>query len=201
MRTRSVITMFCPNCGKDCGNAKFCSECGTKLEAQNLVHADAPKKTAPKSIYQPVIVNGQKVDLFKVVCKYGVNNERAYSYLKRQFGIPKDRAKELLAPYYAPINASKPSFNSMFSEAANELAERRASEIKRKNELEASGQIYCPKCLSTNISANQKGFSFIRGALGANIALDVALIAGGIGSKKIICTCLKCGYQWKPGKK
>ena len=23
--------MFCPNCGKDCGNGKFCSSCGTKL--------------------------------------------------------------------------------------------------------------------------------------------------------------------------
>ena len=23
--------MFCPNCGKDCGSAKFCPECGTKL--------------------------------------------------------------------------------------------------------------------------------------------------------------------------
>ena len=23
--------MFCPNCGKDCKDAKFCSECGTRL--------------------------------------------------------------------------------------------------------------------------------------------------------------------------
>ena len=24
--------MFCPNCGKDCGDGKFCAECGTKLQ-------------------------------------------------------------------------------------------------------------------------------------------------------------------------
>ena len=24
--------MFCPNCGKDCGDGKFCSECGTQLQ-------------------------------------------------------------------------------------------------------------------------------------------------------------------------
>ncbi len=27
--------MFCPNCGTDCGEAKFCSECGTKLHRPN----------------------------------------------------------------------------------------------------------------------------------------------------------------------
>lgn len=157
--------------------------------------------SAPKSIYQPVTVNGQEIDVFKVVCKYGVNNERAYSYLKRQFGIPREQAKELLAPYCVPMNANKPSHKNIFSEAADELAEKRTVEAKRKKELEASGQVYCPKCLSTSISANQKGFGFVRGALGANLGLDVGLIAGGIGSKKVICTCLKCGYQWKAGKK
>lgn len=68
-------------------------------------------------------------------------------------------------------------------------------------ELDKSGQVYCPKCLSTSITANQKGFGFGRGAIGAAVGLDVGLIAGGIGSKKVICTCLKCGYQWKAGKK
>lgn len=193
--------MFCPNCGNNCGDAKFCSECGTKLEIQNPVPAEPPKKSTPKSIYQPVIVNGREIDLFKVVCKYGVNKERAYSYLKRQFGIPKEQAKELLAPYYVPMDANKPSVNSMLSEAANELAEKKAEKINHKNELDASDQVYCPKCLSTSISANQKGFGFVRGALGAAVGLDVGLIAGGIGSKKVICTCLKCGYQWKAGKK
>ncbi len=24
--------MFCPNCGKDCGNGKFCAECGTQVQ-------------------------------------------------------------------------------------------------------------------------------------------------------------------------
>ena len=68
-------------------------------------------------------------------------------------------------------------------------------------EMDAAGQVYCPKCLSTSISANQKGFGFGRAAIGAAVGLDVGLIAGGIGSKKVICTCLKCGYQWKAGKK
>ena len=32
--------MFCPNCGKDCKDAKFCPECGTKLP--QTVKTDAP---------------------------------------------------------------------------------------------------------------------------------------------------------------
>lgn len=68
-------------------------------------------------------------------------------------------------------------------------------------ELEKAGEVYCPKCLSTKITAQKKGFGFIRGALGASVGIDVGMIAGGIGSNKILCTCMKCGYQWKPGKR
>lgn len=187
--------MFCPNCGKDCGDAKFCSECGTKLEAQNLIHAGAPPKTAAKSIYQ-VNVNGHEINLLKAVGKYGANTPRIYSYLKREFDISKEQAQEILAPFQAQENANKRK-RTIVEDVANELQ----SKAKRETEMDAAGIAYCPKCLSTSVTANQKGFSFGRGAIGAAIGLDVGLIAGGIGSKKIICTCLKCGHQWKPGKK
>lgn len=243
--------MFCPSCGNDCQNANFCPNCGAKLNKQDRTTSNSTDKTSPKSIYQPVAINGKNVDLFKIVCKYGANRERAYSHLKRELSISKEYAKELLEPYYAPMDASKPSLKSMFSEASkNHQDEKRLTAAqqmindavaareyekqkgyvpaqtiasspetfdvdklawypgKKKDErkakiaeLEESGQVYCPKCLSTSISANQKGFGFVRGALGANLGLDVGLIAGGIGSKKVICTCLKCGYQWKAGKK
>lgn len=32
--------MYCPNCGKDCGSAKFCTGCGTKLE-ENIAQSAA----------------------------------------------------------------------------------------------------------------------------------------------------------------
>lgn len=193
--------MFCPNCGNNCGDAKFCPECGTKLDVQNAVPADTAKKAAPKSVYQPVNVDGKEVDLFKVVCKFGANKERAYSYLKREYGIPKDRAKVLLDPYYTPKEASKQTIKESFAELAQNAVNEKNAVVARRNSLEESGQVYCPKCLSTSVSANQKGFGFARGAIGAAVGLDVGLIAGGIGSKKVICTCLKCGHQWKPGKK
>lgn len=193
--------MFCPSCGNNCGESNFCSQCGEKLSAQKAASEHRTQKAAPKSKYQPVVVNGKEIDLFKVVSKYGVNSARAYAHLKRQYGIPKDQAKELLAPYYDPIKANKPTLKSELIDAVNDAGEKGMEKANRKNELEKSGQVYCPKCLSTSISANQKGFGFVRGAIGASIGLDVGLIAGSIGSKKVICTCLKCGHQWAAGKK
>lgn len=49
--------MFCPNCGKDCGNAKFCPECGTNLQGidpqidimsnSKGYHSREPKQSQP----------------------------------------------------------------------------------------------------------------------------------------------------------
>lgn len=185
--------MVCPNCGNSCENAKFCPECGTKLDVQNPAPADIPKKTVPRSICQ-ANVNGREINLLKVVVKYGANTPRVYSYLRREYGISKEQATELLAPFEAQVVANKTSRKNIFATAAEELVAKSAEEAKRKSELDAAGQVYCPKCLSTSISANKRGYSVIRARLWG-------IAAGAIGSQKIICTCLKCGYQWKAGKK
>ena len=59
----------------------------------------------------------------------------------------------------------------------------------------------CPKCRSTSITANKKGFSAVKGVLGLAVSPLAGAIAGGAGRNKVMCTCLKCGYQWKAGKK
>ena len=180
--------MFCPNCGNDCGSFKFCPECGARLSVQEQFPVPAVQvceKDAPESIYQ-TSVNGQQIDMLDVVCKYGASKNRTYAHLKREYGISKSQAKELLTQYYEQIATGNPKYSFGVSYG---------------QELGASRQACCPRCCSTSIFANQKGFSYSRGAIGAAFGLDVGLIAGGIGSKKVICTCLKCGYQWKAGKK
>jgi hypothetical protein len=47
-------------------------------------------------------------------------------------------------------------------------------------------QVVCPKCGSTQISANKRGWTLGTGLIGAN---------------KIIITCLNCGHRFKPGDK
>ena len=56
----------------------------------------------------------------------------------------------------------------------------------------------CPNCRSTYITANKKGFGLGKALVGGVLTGGVGLLAGFIGSGKVKCTCLKCGYEWKP---
>ena len=68
------------------------------------------------------------------------------------------------------------------------------AERKAKNKLE--GKACCPKCGSTSLSANKKGFGVGKAIIGRAIAGNMGLIAGNIGAKKVWVTCLNCGHQW-----
>jgi len=67
-----------------------------------------------------------------------------------------------------------------------------------KKEMDDQGIPYCPKCLSTAVSANKKGGSIIKGLVGGAIAGPVGLLAGGIGRNKIDLYCIKCGNKFRP---
>jgi hypothetical protein len=60
-------------------------------------------------------------------------------------------------------------------------------------------EIHCPKCNSTQISANKKGFSGTKAVGGALLTGGIGLMAGTIGSNKVVITCLNCGNKFKPG--
>ncbi len=66
--------------------------------------------------------------------------------------------------------------------------------------METINGIKCPKCSSDQLTANQKGFSGGKALAGAVLTGGVGLLAGTIGSKDIIITCLACGNQFKPGE-
>ena len=56
----------------------------------------------------------------------------------------------------------------------------------------------CRKCSSTNIHSGNKGFGTGRSIAGGLLLGPAGLLTGFFGSKKIVCTCLDCGYQWRP---
>ena len=60
-------------------------------------------------------------------------------------------------------------------------------------------QVKCPKCASTQISANKKGFSGGQAVTGALLFGGVGLLAGTAGSGKVKITCLSCGHVFNPG--
>ncbi|WP_346936019.1 hypothetical protein [Clostridium sp.] len=84
-----------------------------------------------------------------------------------------------------------------------ELEYERKAELLLRNQYlvtKDSTVARCPKCGSTSITANKKGFSLAKGALGVATVGAYGAIAAGHGKNKVIVTCLQCGHQWKPGK-
>jgi DNA-directed RNA polymerase subunit M/transcription elongation factor TFIIS len=69
------------------------------------------------------------------------------------------------------------------SSKAKESNQKRLREQNIKN-AHLEGVVKCPKCLSTQVSANKKG---------------ITLTTGLIGSQNVYITCLQCGHRWKAG--
>lgn len=65
---------------------------------------------------------------------------------------------------------------------------------------ETNDQVHCPKCNSTSLTTNKKGFSGKNAVAGAVLTGGIGLLAGTIGSNKVLITCLNCGKQFKPGE-
>lgn len=80
------------------------------------------------------------------------------------------------------------------------LFPKKAARGKLIEKYESEGTAYCPKCLSTNLSANKKGFSAGKALVGGAFTGPIGLLAGTIGSGKIKITCLNCGHTFKPGR-
>ena len=61
-------------------------------------------------------------------------------------------------------------------------------------------KVCCPKCGSDQITANKKGFSGGKALVGGLLTGGVGLLAGTIGSSRVIITCLNCNNSFKPGE-
>ncbi|WP_404989294.1 TM2 domain-containing protein [Clostridium culturomicium] len=93
------------------------------------------------------------------------------------------------------------------------LAQIQKAEAKKQQYLDMQQQrkekaahdkdhVCCPKCGSSHLTANKKGFSLGKALVGGLVLVPVAGVATGmIGKNKIIITCLNCGKQFKPGQR
>jgi ribosomal protein S27E len=91
-----------------------------------------------------------------------------------------------------------------YNEGQKRIEARRMKRVKEaidNDELPDVDEVHCPKCGSTQITAGNKGFSVGKAVIGDIVAGPVGLVAGAIGSKKTMITCLKCGHKWQAGKK
>lgn len=104
---------------------------------------------------------------------------------------------------------------TFWDKVKEQAIEKQQKELAAKHELQErikkmdqEGIAYCPKCYSTSLTANKKGFGIGKAVVGgiAGVATGgtlglVGLAAGNIGAKKVRVTCLKCGHQFWAGKK
>lgn len=101
---------------------------------------------------------------------------------------------KVLNPYQREYKQNPNAFNFSPKDQAKMDARRRVVENK------AAGIACCPKCGSTSITANKKGYGIGKGVIGAAAVGPIGLVAGNIGRQKVTVTCLNCGHQFKPGK-
>lgn len=96
--------------------------------------------------------------------------------------------------------------NPLFDEAAYQKRlkdkEKRWKEIREEAAADREERDHprCPRCGSTAISANQKGFSPGKAVVGGLIWGEAGLLRGFVGSGQVEITCLNCGHKWKPGQ-
>ena len=201
--------MFCTNCGtKFEGN--FCPKCGHPANEEQAV-------SAPAQSHDYYDKEGDLIDLATI---YGVYKDRSgmagffrkcTDYDSETIGKALDYIESNITPKeYSMIDTMKmkrqieapiekldkrrTQNDPTFKVHLAQLAELQKANKMQKKEMDA--QARCPRCGSTSLSANKKGFGIGKAVLGASVAGPFGLVAGNLGAKKIRVTCLNCGKQF-----
>lgn len=125
----------------------------------------------------------EKIDSKKEELKI---KQEKYEKRYEESKIKQQESKKLLKEEAEKIMASNPVVND---------------KPKVNNTIKNEKVVCCPKCGSTQLTANKKGFSLGKALVGGIALVPIAGVATGmIGKNKIIITCLNCGKQFKPGK-
>ena len=85
------------------------------------------------------------------------------------------------------------------------LEEARLQTEQQRQQLRLQRRQYnemmkCPRCGSTSLSGNKKGYGIGKGVVGAALFGPFGLVAGNIGASKVKVTCMKCGYRFVAGR-
>lgn len=106
------------------------------------------------------------------------------------------------------ILAQLQSFRQRKQEILEEREQQKTERQKREEALlplqvkyDPDAEIRCPKCGSSQLTANTKGYGAGKAVVGTIAFGPLGLLGGFIGSKKILITCLRCGHSWTPGGK
>lgn len=81
-------------------------------------------------------------------------------------------------------------------EEMRKQTEQQRQQLKLQRKQDAD-MMRCPRCCSTSLSGNKKGYGIGKGVIGAALFGPLGLVAGNIGAGKVVITCMKCGHKFK----
>ncbi|WP_289055200.1 zinc-ribbon domain-containing protein [Carboxylicivirga marina] len=174
--------MFCTKCGNKANEGDlFCSQCGNKLninDTENVATADCEVLDVSDSYCSKC--DKEKFELY-------TDNVPSGKFIcmdcEREKGMCPVCCTQLKAAWMKKCDKCNSSWY--------EDSIRHSTVVK-------TDKIKCPKCKSTQLTSNKKGFSLGNAVVGGVLTGGVGLLGGFVGSNKIIITCLKCGKKWNP---
>ncbi len=178
-----MALIICEDCKREISDkSKVCIHCGcpVRIEDSNETEVELKEIFVSES-------EDKKEIVLKILEKNNYNQIKACKEVRAFYNISLKEAKDLVDKTYIEVNQAK-KLNK------KEQAKQRIKENKKE------GIACCPKCGSTSLSANKKGFGLLKGMVGATIVGPYGIAAAGVGKNKVIVTCLNCGKQFNPGK-
>lgn len=180
--------IVCPRCNNENDpDSSFCTECGSPLTS---VAVKQPTKQIKQTVICPFCGFGNEPgSIFCTNCGKSIDiNMINTAIQKRQLEIMESEARARKAQEKA--NRAEQLERQKTMELEQKVLKAQARDMKK--------MARCPRCSSTSLSSNKKGYGIGKGLIGAAIAGPIGLVAGNIGSGKVTVTCLKCGYRFKP---
>lgn len=209
---------FCPICGQPAPQEVYCPSCGTLFKG-NFCPTCGEEYIEPidyrcRNLYD---VDGNLINVDLLAGVY-LSVSELRGYFMRNTDYSSEEIEEYSNYIYEYIDGDDVgilesiSVKSQFEAPGKRIRAEQRVEAKPRNrqyqaqpltklerirENKRNGVACCPKCGSTSLSANKKGFGIGKAVLGASIAGNLGLMAGNINAKKVWVTCLNCGHRWK----
>jgi ssDNA-binding Zn-finger/Zn-ribbon topoisomerase 1 len=90
------------------------------------------------------------------------------------------------------------SLNKSVEEAFDKIEKKAVKNIKANDTtVQNYSGIKCPKCGSSGVIINKKGFSIGQAITGGILLFPVGALFGFVGSNKVIVKCPDCHFTWK----
>lgn len=189
--------MYCHNCGHgNISGANYCVNCGNKISAtlETTLSENTQKNSTERIERQRCRCGEIKRNVYK---DYKFSGQRVCVRCEIKEFCP-DCGNKLRTKFSEQCGNCGSSWRE--NPPTQNIHTSQISQGKFTKKVIEEEKIKCPDCKSTQITAHKKGFSGIKAVGGAVLTGGIGILAGTIGSNKLLLTCLSCGNKFKVGE-